>query len=238
MPNAASTSRITGTCGPSVVGHLLAALRGDPVRLVRRQQLDPPGRPPVVVERADQPVRARGCGSGGEHVEEAADGVDRLPSAAGRPTRGRRSRPGSRGWGRRSAGSGVGLPRPTAWHNPPTRWGTTAPAPAARCGRRRGRLPTRRAGRVTSAPARWPGNLRRAGRRSARGHAGTGATGSHRGPGRCCPGTSSGPGRRPVASRTTCWRPRRTRWCCTVGGASTTMRCGAVPGPQLVEEAR
>jgi hypothetical protein len=59
------------------VGHLLLVAGGDAVRLVRRDRLDPEGRPPVVVHRGDQMGRGAVGDQSGDEVEQSADGVDR-----------------------------------------------------------------------------------------------------------------------------------------------------------------
>ena len=77
---------------PNAVQHLQddrhLAVRGCParsrtsppasaMRLVRVDQRDPPGRSPVLVQGAHEPVRPPGADQRGDHVEEAAHGVDR-----------------------------------------------------------------------------------------------------------------------------------------------------------------
>ena len=64
---------MSGPDGP--LGH-------DAVRLVGRQQLDPPGGPPVVVPAADQLVGVVLPHQPRDEVDEAADGVDRCPVVA------------------------------------------------------------------------------------------------------------------------------------------------------------
>src|SRR5579859_5990037 len=68
------------------VGYLVPAVGGDAVRLVGGQERDPPGRSPVLVQGADQPVRAPAPDQRGEHVEESPYRVDR--GAVGRLGRG------------------------------------------------------------------------------------------------------------------------------------------------------
>ena len=63
------------------VGHLLlddpVDRAGDAVGLVRRDRLDPEGRPPVVVPAGREVRRVRALDERGDHVEQAPDGIGR-----------------------------------------------------------------------------------------------------------------------------------------------------------------
>ena len=106
MPRAASTSSRIGTCGDSSSGTTSMSADGRPsrcagslassaaaagaalrlqnaVRLVGRDQLDPPGRPPVQVEAGDHPGRPGIGDHPGQDVQRSADRVDRPPVGRG-----------------------------------------------------------------------------------------------------------------------------------------------------------
>ena len=74
---------MTGICDLERVGHLLdvrlvaGAVGDDPVRLVRRDQVDPPLRAPVVVPAAHEVGRLVLADQPADEVDQPADGVDR-----------------------------------------------------------------------------------------------------------------------------------------------------------------
>ena len=66
-----------GSCGDERAGTSSIVAVGDPVRLVGRDRRHPEGGARVGVHRATSSVRCGGREPGGDHVEEAADRVDR-----------------------------------------------------------------------------------------------------------------------------------------------------------------